>query len=95
MAMDRNRPRPHRMKHHERAAFMPVDLKELEKGDVFVREGTPHMVVFPPAEVSHNTPQDQVWIVNLQSGGCWPISGSTKVHPAHEVELTFASGRRD
>lgn len=90
-----NRPRPHRIKHQERAAFMPVDLKDLEKGDVFVREGTPHMVVSPPAEVEQNTPQGSVWIVNLQSGGCWPIGGSTQVYPAHDVSLTFASGRRE
>lgn len=92
---EQNRPRPHRMKHQERAAFMPVDLNQLEKGDIFVREGTPHMRVDPPAEVRQNTPQGQVWIVNLLSGGCWPISGSTQVYPAHEVELTFATGRRE
>lgn len=92
---DSKRPRPHRLKHEERAAFMPVDLKTLEKGDVFVREGTPHMVVDPPTEVRQNTPHGSVWIVNLQSGGCWPIQGSTQVHPAHDVSLTFATGRRE
>lgn len=92
---DHKRPRPHRIKHEERAAFMPVDLIGLEKGDVFVREGTPHMVVSPPAEIEQNTPQGHVWIVNLQSGGCWPIAGSTQVHPAHDASLTFATGRRE
>lgn len=95
MRADHKRHRPHRITHQERAAFMPVDLKVLEKGDVFVREGTPHMVVDPPADVAHMTPVNQVWIVNLQSGGCWPISGSTQVYPAHDVSLTFASGRRE
>lgn len=93
--MKPTQPRPHRIKHQERAAFMPVDLSTLDKGDVFVREGTPHMVVSPPAEVAQNTPQGQVWIVNLQSGGCWPIGGSTQVYPAHEAQLTFATGRRE
>ena len=90
------------MTHQESAAFMPVDLKTLEKGDVFVRSGTPHMVVSPPADLEkharasgHEGYAGMVWIVNLQSGGCWPVSGSEQVHPAHDVKLTFASGRRE
>lgn len=96
------RHRPHRISHQESAAFMPVDLKVLEKGDVFVRCGTPHMVVDPPAELQRDALaagregyEGKVWIVNLQSGGCWPVSGSEQVYPAHDVKLTFASGRRE
>lgn len=102
MASREQRPRPHRIKHQESAAFMPRDLKDLEKGDVFVRSGTPHMVVDPPVEVSadavaagYDRYTGKVWIVNLQSGGCWPVSGSEQVHPAYDVKLTFASGRRE
>lgn len=92
---DSSRPRPHRIKHQERAAFMPVNLNTLEKGDVFMREDTPHMVVSPPAQVIADEQwKAQIWIVNLQSGGCWPIAGGTQVYPAHEVQLTFATGRR-
>lgn len=96
------RHRPHRLTHQESAAFMPVDLKTLEKGDVFVRSGTPHMVVDPPVDVEKDAVAagfdrytGKVWIVNLQSGGCWPVSGSEQVHPAHDVKLTFSSGRRE
>lgn len=92
---DSQRPRPHRIKHQERAAFMPVDLSTLEKSDVFMREGTPHMVVSPPSGIEQATEAGYVWIVNLQSGGCWPIAGTLQVYPAFDVSLTFATGRRE
>lgn len=93
---------PHRLSHQESAAFMPVDLSTLSKGDVFVRQGTPHMVVDPPADIAKDAEAagydrytGKTWIVNLQSGGCWPTSSSEQVHPAHDVRLTFSSGRRE
>lgn len=102
MAREQNRPRPHRIKHEERAAFMPCDLKTLEKGDVFIRSGTPHMVVDPPSELQRDALaagregyEGKTWIVNLQSGGCWPVSSSEQVHPAYDVKLAFATGRRE
>lgn len=91
---EQNRPQPHQMKYKERA-FMPVSLKELKSGDIFAWGNGLYMLVFPQAEVIQNALQGHMWIVNLQSGGCWPIAGSIQVYPAHQVELTFATGRRE
>ena len=85
-------PSRHRMTHIESAAFQPCDLGSLSKGDVFVREGTPHMVVEVPAALAGS--QEQTWIVNLISGGCWPHADTAQVYPAFDVNLTFSSGRR-
>jgi hypothetical protein len=91
---DSKKPSPHRLTHEERAAFMPVDLSTMQPGDVFVREGAPHMRCNPPADVAH-LEGEGIWIVNLRTGGCWAAKPNQQVHPAHDVKLTFSSGRRE
>lgn len=87
---------PHRLAHQELSLCTPVELKTLGKGDVCIRQGAPCIVVEPPAHLIAEAKENgEVWITNLQSGGCWPTNGSEQVYPALEVMLTLRTARRD
>ncbi len=94
--MRRQEKSPHRLAHVEHSSSSPVDLLTLDKGDVFVREGAPHMVV-EVADTVHGlipNPDDTVWICNLQTGSVWSEDVEKKVYPATNVMLEFKTTRR-
>ncbi len=96
MAKDKS---PHRLAHQERSACMPVDLRSMGKGDVFVRQGAPHMMVELDSSTraavdKHHSVGDALYVINLQTGSVWPVSASEQVHPANDVVLSYTSARR-
>jgi len=82
---------PHALRHVEFSLGHEVEIQSLAKGDVFLREGTPHMLLSSSFdEESYSIP-----IVNLITGAYWHIPASTKVWPCFDVTLHFKTRRRD
>lgn len=83
---------PGRLTHTETTALSPRRLDSFAKGDVFLRAGTPCMMVHGnlPAPDDH-----RLWVVNLTNGSAWPAAWDDMVDPVTDVHLTFASSRRD
>lgn len=78
---------PHKMLRHKRKAAM-VPVGDLQKGDHFYRQGTPHMRV----EVAHGPETQGVWVCNLVSGSVWKLDSLEPVWPSYDVELTYRGG---
>lgn len=72
--------------------IMARDLRDMEAGDVVIREGTPVMVCKPETKIDEVT--DTVLIVNLTNGSCWWASGSDQVWPAINIQLSYDTLRR-
>jgi hypothetical protein len=83
---------PHRLISDEKCLGWLTPLSVLEKGDVFIRQGTPHMRSDPPVECKVS---GKTWIVNLISGRVWPVDETELIHPAFDVKLAFRSHRRE
>lgn len=89
-------PKPHRIRTTEGFHGSAVAVSLMSKGEVFVRHGTAHMAVEPPADVLQQCTTDgHVWVVNLVSGACWLIPEVEQVHPAYDCHLSFNTTRRE
>ncbi len=77
-------PSPHRLK-CVRETAEPIRVGELHKGDYFMREGTPHLVV--EGVITHTSAERGVWVCNAHSGSVWCLDSETRVWPAYNVEL--------
>lgn len=85
----------HRLKQNERLTLQ-VELKTLYPGDVFVKDGTAHMICGPVSDLIRDpsTPDDTVLIINLTNGSTWWCKDTTDVWPATEVKLSYQTLRR-
>mgnify|MGYP000408483389 CR=1 FL=1 len=87
-------PRPHKLAHVEhRLTDEPVRVDTLKKGDLFLREGTPHIVLSVPLTFSTVTPDDQMWVANIHSGGAWPLPKNELVWPIYNATLDYFTKR--
>lgn len=89
---------PHHLVHVEEAAA-GRPLGEMEPGQVFVREGGPHMMLSldsstRAAVAAHHSIGNARFVVNLLTGSAWPISADELVYPATDTRLSFKSNRR-
>lgn len=80
-----------RLTHTEVSALDARRLDSFYKGEVFVREGTPCMMLEAP--VGSTLTEGHRLIANLTNGSAWPAKGNDMVFPVIDVHLTFASGR--
>lgn len=87
--MSEQKKSPYRLAHMEHQQGV-IDLKFLSPGDVFVREGTPCMLLHTHAPVE----EGKIMIANLTNGSAWAVSPSEQVWPATNVMLTFETARR-
>lgn len=97
--MKRQEKSPHRLAHQETSSCMPVELRTMAKGDVFVRQGAPHMMVELDSSTraavdKHHSVGDALYVINLQTGSVWPASAKDQVYPATNVVLSYQSARR-
>lgn len=88
---------PYRLHQLEEQADGRLQLGELGKGDVFVRQGTPCMLVDISLAPFGSLPCDpgKVWVVNLQNGSTWPCSVAEEVFPAISPLLSYKTRRRE
>lgn len=89
---------PHRLSHEE-VREAPRDLRTFGKGDVVMRQGSPHIVLeldssTVAAVKAHHSPGDVVYVCNLQTGAAWPVSASEQVWPCYDVNLAVKTARR-
>ncbi|MDR7061983.1 MULTISPECIES: hypothetical protein [unclassified Sphingopyxis] len=89
----------HHMVHvEETAGGRP--LGNMEPGQVFVREGAPHMMLSLDSSTraaveKHHSIGNAVFVVNLLTGSAWPVSAGEVVYPATETKLLFKSNRKN
>lgn len=88
---------PHHIKHVRHEVSVP--LGEMTPGQVFMREGAPHMAidVSKPGQRQGRlaAPEGTRWAVNLLTGSAWTATGDQAVIPAIDIELEFkAQGSR-
>lgn len=81
---------PYRLRHEEHNLGSLVEIGSLGQGDVFVRQGTPCMIL----QTAPTSAPDTTFIVNLQTGFAWYVPNREQVHPVQNVLLTFESARR-
>lgn len=89
----------HHMVHVEEAAGGRT-LGEMEPGQVFVREGAPHMMLSLDSSTrvaveQHHNIGNARFVVNLLTGSAWPLSAAEVVYPAIETKLLFKSNRKN
>lgn len=85
--MNQSKRGPHHISHEENNTLQQA-IASFGPGDVFVREGAPHMYIDVKGAGT------RTWIVNLLTGNAWEVDGIETVYPATEVYLSFRTSRR-
>ena len=82
----------HRIQQNEQF-ILQVRLKELSPGDVFLKEGTIHMICKPENHLIRDpdAPDETILIVNLTNGLTWWCDENCAVWPCMEVKLSYIS----
>lgn len=73
-----------------------MELKTLYPGDVFVKDGTAHMICGTGNNIIRDPDSDDntILIINLTNGSTWWCNDTTEVWPATEVVLSYQTLRR-
>ena len=91
-----NHNHPHRIQRNEQF-ILQVRLKELSPGDVFLKDGTVHMICKLENDLIHDldAPNETILIVNLTDGSTWWCDENYAVWPCIEVKLSYTSPRNN
>lgn len=86
---------PHRIQQNEKS-ILAISLSDLMPGDIFVRQGTSHILCSPKNGLIREpeTPDDTVLICNLTNGSTWWCSMDEEVWPCLDVTLNYRTLRR-
>ena len=91
-----NHNRQHRIQQDEQFT-LHVRLKELSPGDVFLKEGTVHMICKPENALIRDpdAPDETILIVNLTDGSTWWCDENYAVRPCIGAKLSYISPRNN